>query len=145
MIITAKSLPIFPCFNFLPKKEKDPFYDYKDETIIKKYKLSPYDTKEEISTFVISILYELRKANIISVSDEIIQFLLNKTFNGIPQFIKELILSLYDNKLIFIPKHSKELVADERLQQMIKYNDFTELKIPDIIEKKVGAIIDNYF
>ena len=144
LIITAKSLPIFPCFNFLPKKEKDPFYDYKDETIIKKYKLSPYDTKEEISTFVISILYELRKANIISVSDEIIQFLLNKTFNGIPQFIKELILSLYDNKLIFIPKHSKELVADERLQQMIKYNDFTELKIPDIIEKKVGAIIDNY-
>ena len=144
LIITAKSLPIFPCFNFLPQKEKDPFYEYNDETIIKKYKLCPYDTKEELSTFVISILYELRKANIISVSDELIQFLLNKTFNGIPQFIKELILSLYDNNYIFIPKHSKELVADERFQQMIKYNDFTELKIPDIIEKKVGAIIDNY-
>ena len=28
---------------------------------------------------------------------------------------------------------------------MIYYNDFTELNIPDIIHKKVGAIIDNYF
>ena len=144
IIITAQSFPIFPCYNFLSKKEKDPFYDYREEMIIKKYKLTPYDTKEKITEFVESILYELRKTKINSISSEIIEFLLNKTFNGIPQFIKELILYLYDKKLIYISRQNKELVPDEQFQQMLKYNDFTELKIPDIIVKKVGAIIDNY-
>ena len=143
MIITAESFPVFPCYNFLSKKEKDPFYDFTDKEIIKKYKLTPYDSAEEINNYVSSILYELRKTNINSVSSNIIQFLLNKTFNGIPQFIKELILSLFDENLIYVSKH-KELVANERFEQMIKYNDFTELKIPDIIEKRIEAIIDNY-
>ena len=144
IIITEESFPVFPCYNFLSKKEKDPFYEYNDENIIKKYKLSPYDTNEKINEFVISILYELRKAKINSVSNSIIQFLLNKTFNGIPQIIKELILYLYDKNLIYISKQNKELIPDEKLEQMILYNDFTEIKIPDFIVKKVGAIIDNY-
>ena len=143
IIITAESFPIFPCYYFLTKKEKDPFYDIDDETIIKKYKLTPYDTNEKIKEFVISILFELRKAIINSISLSIVEFLLNKTFNGIPQFIKELILYLYDKNFVYISKN-KELTPDERFEQMIKYNDFTEIKIPDIIVKKVGAIIDNY-
>ena len=144
IFITAQSFHIFPCYNFLTKKEKDPFYDYKDDSLVKKYNFTPYDTKEKINQFVISILYELRKARINAVSEPIIHFLLYKTFNGIPQFIKELILSLYDNNLIYVSKTDKELVADDKFKAMIKYNDFTELKIPEIIVKKVNYIIDNY-
>ena len=144
VIITLKSFQIFPCYNFLSKKEKDSFYEYEDETIIKKYKLTPYDNKEKISNFIISILSELRNVKINSISDDIIKFLLNKTFNGIPQFIKELILSLYDDKLISISKQNRELYANDKFKPMIEYNDFTEIKIPSIIEKKVGEIIDNY-
>ena len=144
IIITMKSFHLFPCYNFLSKTEKDPFYEYTDETIIKKYKLMPYYTNEKINTFVVSILNELRNIKINSVSKEIIQFLLNKTFNGIPQFIKELILSLYDNNLIFITEQNKELYPNEKFKKMIEYNDFTEIIIPEIIKKKVGSIIDNY-
>ena len=144
IIITAQSFPVFPCYNFLSKKEKDPFYDLDDETLIKKYKLTPYDTNEKVKTFVESILYELRQARINSISNQIIEFLIFKTFNGIPQFIKELVLYLYDKNLIYISKQNKELVPDNRFQQMLKYNDFTELKIPNIIVKKVTSIIDNY-
>ena len=144
IILTLKSFPLFPCYNFLSKTEKDPFYEYNDETVIKKYKLTPYYTKEKINTFVVSILNELRNIKINSVSKELIQFLLHKTFNGIPQFIKELILSLYDNNLIFIKEQNKELYPNEKFKKMMEYNDFTEIKIPEIIKKKVGSIIDNY-
>ena len=144
LIITANTFQIFPYYNFLSKKEKDAFYDYNDENIVKKYILTPYYTKEKIVAFCISILFELRKASVNSVSSTLITFLLNKTYHGIPQFIKELILSLYDNNLIYITKNDKELVEGVNLKKMIYYNDFTELNIPDIIHKKVGAIIDNY-
>ena len=145
LIITAYSFQLFPYYNFLSKREKDLFYEYNDETIVKKYILKPYDTEEKITPFCESILYELRKAKINSVSPSLINFLLNKTFNGIPQFIKELILSLYDNHLVYITKNqNKELVESERFKKMLYYNDFTELNIPDIIQKKVGAIIDNF-
>ena len=145
LIITAYSFQLFPYFNFLSKREKDLFYEYNDESIVKKYKLTPYDTEEKITKFCESILYELRKAKLNSVSPSLIKFLLNKTFNGIPQFIKELILTLYDNNLVYITKNqNKELVEDERFKKMLYFNDFTELNIPDIIQKKVGAIIDNF-
>ena len=144
LIITAYSFQLFPYYNFLSRREKDLFYDYNDENLVKKYKLTPYDTEEKITTFCESILYELRKARINTVSTPLINFLLNKTFNGIPQFIKELILSLYDNNYIYIVKNQGKLVEDERFKKMLYYNDFTELYIPDIIQKKVGAIIDNF-
>ena len=145
LIITAYSFQLFPFYNFLRKREKDLFYEYNDENIIKKYRLTPYDTEEKITQFCESILYELRKVKINRVSPSLIKFLLNKTFHGIPQFIKELILSLYDNKLVFITKdQNKELIEDERFKKMIYFNDFTELYIPDLIQKKVGSIIDNF-
>ena len=96
LIITANTFQLFPYYNFLSKREKDLFYDYDDEKLVKKYILSPYDTEDKITTFCISILSELRKAKINVVSPSLITFLLNKTFNGIPQFIKELILSGLD-------------------------------------------------
>ena len=144
LIITAYSFQLFPKYNFLTKREKDIFYEYDDESIVKKYLLKPYDTEERIIQFCESILYELRKAKINTVSPSLAKFLISKTFNGIPQFIKELILTLYDNNLVYITKNqNKELVEDERFGKMLYYNDFTVLNIPDIIQKKVGAIIDN--
>ena len=145
LIITAYSFNLFPCYNFLTKREKDVFYDYENESIVKKFKLNPFETEEKISNFCISLLNELRGVKIVSVSPSLVKFLLNKTFKGIPQFIQQLVLNLYDNGFLILTKtQNKELIEDERFKKMIFYNDFTELNIPDIIQKKVGEIIDNY-
>jgi len=145
LIITAYSFNLFPCYNFLTKREKDLFYDYENESIVKKFRLSPYHTEEKIANFCILILNELRGIKIDSVSPSLVKFLLDKTFKGIPQFIQQLVLSLYDNDFIIVTKsQNKELIEDERFKKMIFYNDFTELSIPDIIQKKLGEIIDNY-
>ena len=140
LILTANSIPIYPPFVYLDPYEKDPFYDFKDNTTIKKYEVSLYDSEERISKFIQSILSELRRIKISSVSLPILKFLLNKTFGGNPQFIMKLILNIYDQNLLTIKE--EKLVETETFSQMLKYNDFTELNIPNIIEKKVGEIIN---
>ena len=145
LIITAYSFNLFPCYNFLTKREKDLFFDYENESVVKKFKLNPYHTEEKIANFCILLLNELRGVQIVSVSPSLVKFLLDKTFKGIPQFIQQLVLNLYDNGFLIVTKNqNKELIEDERFKKMIFYNDFTELNIPDIIQKKVGEIIDNY-
>ena len=145
LIITAYSFNLFPCYNFLTKREKDLFYDYENESIVKKFKLNPYHTEEKIANFCILLLNELRGVKLVSVSPSLVKFLLNKTFKGIPQFIQQLVLNLYDNGFLIATKNqNRELIEDGRFKKMIFYNDFTELNIPDIIQKKVGEIIDNH-
>ena len=140
LILTANSIPIYPPFVYLDPCEKDPFYEFKDNTTIKKYEVSLYDSEERISRFIQSILFELRRIRISSVSPKILKFLLHKTFGGNPQFIMKLILNIYDQNLLDIKQ--EKLVETETFSQMLKYNDFTELNIPNIIEKKVGEIIN---
>ena len=145
LIITAYSFNLFPCYNFLTKREKHLFYDYENESIVKKFKLNPYHTEEKIANFCILLLNELRGVKLVSVSPSLVKFLLNKTFKGIPQFIQQLVLNLYDNGFLIATKNqNRELIEDGRFKKMIFYNDFTELNIPDIIQKKVGEIIDNH-
>ena len=141
LILTANSIPLYPPYVYLEPNQKDPFHDLKDCSLIKKYEISLYDSKEKISSFVQSILYELRKIEVTSVSNKILEFLLNKTFRGNPQFIMKLILNLYDQNLLCI--NQKELVENECFAQMLKYNDYTELNIPHIFEKKISEIINN--
>ena len=141
LILTANSIPLYPPYVYLNSYEKDPFYDFEDNTSIKKYEISLYDTEEKISRFVQSILLELRKIRISSVSSNILKFLLNKTFGGNPQFIMKLILNIYDQNLLTISQEQK-LIENEYFSQMLKFNDFTELNIPNIIEKKIGEIIN---
>ena len=81
LIITAYSFQLFPKYNFLTKREKDIFYEYDDESIVKKYLLKPYDTEERIIQFCESILYELRKAKINTVSPSLAKFLISKRIN----------------------------------------------------------------
>ena len=147
LIITTSSIPIFPPYKFLSRTEKDPFNEYNSNSeYIKKYNLTVYDTEDKVEIFAISILNELRKQKeeLSYISKEIILFLLYKTFCGIPEFIKELLISIYDQKLVYVKSPQQELVATSEFQKMIEYNDFTELNIPEIIQKRVGYIIDNY-
>ena len=102
LILTANSIPLYPPFVYLSPYEKDPFYDFKNNSEIKKYEISLYDSEEKISRFIQSILFELRKIKISSVSHNILTFLLNKTFGGNPQFIMKLILNIYDQNLLTI-------------------------------------------
>ena len=141
LILTANSIPIYPPFVYLDPYEKDPFYDFQGNPQVKKYDLSLYDTTEKISRFIQSVIGELKGKIITSVSQNILKFLLNKTFCGNPQFIMKLILNIYDQNLVTIV--DKELVETETFAQMIKYNDFTELNIPKEIEKKITEIINN--
>ena len=140
LILTATSIPLYPPFVYLNAYEKDPFYDFKDNPSIKKYELYLYDSEEKISRFVQSILYELRKIRITSVSKNILKFLLNKTFGGNPQFIMKLIINIYDQNLLNIVQ--EKLIETKKFAQMLKFNDFTELNIPNIMEKKIGEIIN---
>ena len=100
LILTANSIPLYPPYVYLDPYEKDPYYNFQDNTKIKKYQISLYDTEEKISCFVQSILSELRKIIISSVSSKILKFLLNKTFGGNPQFIMKLILNIYDQNFL---------------------------------------------
>ena len=140
LILTANSIPLYPPYVYLDAYKKDPFYDFKDSPTIKKYDIFLYDSEEKISRFIQSILFELRKIKITSVSSNILKFLLNKTFGGNPQFIMKLILNIYDQKLLSI--FEEKLIETEKFSNMLKYNDFTELDIPNIIEKKIGEIIN---
>ena len=141
LVLTANSIPLYPPYVYLDPYEKDPFYDFQGNLHVKKYDLSLYDTTENISRFIQSVIGELKGKVITSVSPNILKFLLNKTFCGNPQFIMKLILNIYDQNLVTIV--DKELVETKNFAQMIKYNDFTELNIPKVIEKKISEIINN--
>ena len=140
LILTCNSIPLYPPYVYLDPYQKDPFYYIKDNAKIKEYDIFLYDSEEKISRFIQSILYELRRIKISSVSPNILKFLLNKTFGGNPQFIMKLIINIYDQKLLSISE--EKLIETEKFGQMIKYNDFTEINIPNIIVKKIGEIIN---
>ena len=144
LIITTNSISIYPNYNYLSKDIKDPFYNYENNEIIKKYNLDLYDNLSKINSFVHSILFELRNIDISYVSEKILKFLLYKTSGGIPLFILRLIIEIYDENLLIIDPRKKILLEGPEFEEMLEYNDFTDINIPIEIEKNIGEVIDAY-
>ena len=81
------------------------------------------------------------KINLDNIPDEVIKALLPLCIKGSPLFIIELAQALIDQGFIFV-KDGHKLELSEEFKTMLTLRDYRKLKIPFIIEKVLGNIID---
>ena len=142
LLITTNSIPIYPPYIYLEEKQKDPFYEIKNNNkSIAKFKIDLLDTDEKKIIFVKSILKELKGIKISFISSKILTFLIKKTIGGNPFFIMRLILIIVEQNYCKI--ENEKLMENEAFERMLKDNDFTEFTVSRIIQKKIGEIICN--
>ena len=141
LLITANSIPLYPPYVNLEEKQKDPFYEIKNNKSISCYKIELLDTDEKKLIFVKSVLKELKGINVTSISQKILTFLIKKTIGGNPFFIMRLILIIVEQNYCKI--ENEKLIENEAFERMLKDNDFTEFTVSRIIQKKIGEIICN--
>ena len=81
------------------------------------------------------------------ISEDLINFLLSKSFNGNPLLIQEILNRFVEKKLIKCTYNTSNnqfnLTCEEFLLEMIKFRDWSKIDIPYRIEKLMGNIIDN--
>jgi adenylate cyclase 10 len=82
------------------------------------------------------------KITIDEVPIDVINALLPLSFKGNPLFIIELTQALLDQKFLTL-KNRSCLMLTEEFKKMLKLKDYSKLKIPLIIEKVLGNIIDS--
>ena len=82
------------------------------------------------------------KTNLERIDDKILDFILQKSFNGIPLFCIYLINHLLNNNK-FIQILSGEFIITNELLDNNEIFDWTDLKIPFIYEKLCNEVIDN--
>ena len=81
------------------------------------------------------------KINIDTIPDEVIKSLLPLCIKGNPLFIIELTQALIDQGFILV-KNGHILELSDEFKTMMKLRDYRQIKIPIIIEKVLGNIID---
>ena len=141
LLITSNSIPIYPPYVYLEKKQRDPFYDIKNKKSIAKFKIESLDTDEKKITFIKSVLKEIKGINISSISRNILKFFGNKTFGGIQFFVMRLIMIIVEQNYFKI--ENEKLIENEALAKMMKYNDYSDFILSRIFQKKIGEIISN--
>ena len=82
------------------------------------------------------------KIAISKIEKTLLDIIISKSFRGNPLFIFEITESLLNSK-IFIQHLSTEILVTSELLQMKEFQDWGEFKIPILIEKIVGSIIDS--
>ena len=145
IIITTNSIPIFPQYISQKKHIINPFYKLKNNPFLYQYEISTLNCKEKMNSFVKTLFNEKRNLLIDNISDNIINFLIVKTYGGIQEYVIKLIIYLYDNKYIIIKTINEKifLIENEDFEIMLKQNDFIDLIIPYNIEKNINYIISN--
>ena len=81
------------------------------------------------------------KINLDTIPEEVIKALLPLCIKGSPLFIIELAQALIDQGYIFV-KNGHQLELSDEFQTMMRLRDYRQIKIPIIIEKVLGNIID---
>ena len=81
------------------------------------------------------------KINIDTIPEEVIKALMPLCIKGCPLFILELTQALIDQGYIFV-KNGHQLELSEEFKIMMQLKDYRQVKIPIIIEKVLGNIID---
>ena len=81
------------------------------------------------------------KINIDVIPEEIIKALLPLCIKGSPLFILELAQALIDQGYIFV-KNGHQLELSDEFRTMMRLKDYRQIKIPIVIEKVLGNIID---
>ena len=75
------------------------------------------------------------------LQDELLDFILSKSFNGNPLFVYDLVNSLIEKNLaVYAEKIWK---CSDHLKEMQRFKDWTKFEIPYRIEKLIGNVIDN--
>ena len=82
------------------------------------------------------------KITIDEVPIDVINAILPLSFKGNPLFIIELTQALLDQKFLTL-KNRSCLMLTEEFKKMLKLKDYSKLKVPLIIEKVLGNIIDS--
>jgi adenylate cyclase 10 len=82
------------------------------------------------------------KITIDEVPIDVINAILPLSFKGNPLFIIELTQALLEQKFLTL-KNRSCLMLTEEFKKMLKLRDYSKLKIPLIIEKVIGNIIDS--
>ena len=81
------------------------------------------------------------KINIDTIPEEVIKALMPLCIKGCPLFILELTQALIEQGYIFV-KNGHQLELSEEFKMMMQLKDYRQVKIPIIIEKVLGNIID---
>ncbi len=79
--------------------------------------------------------------NDILINDNILDFILSKSFNGNPLFVYELLNTMIEKNLVIFTQNM--LYCSALMLEMIKFKDWAKFEIPYRIEKLIGNIIDN--
>ena len=107
------------------------FYLIKNEKFKKEYlKLNP-QTPNNLDKIKQDIL----------IHEDLLDFILSKSFNGNPLLVYDLINILVEKYLVVFSENS--LKCSAFLLEMIRFKDWSKLEIPYRFEKLIGNIIDN--
>jgi len=79
--------------------------------------------------------------NDILINEDLLDFVLAKSFNGNPLFVYDLLNTLVEKNLVVFSQNM--LNCSGFLLEMIKFKDWAKFEIPYRIEKLIGNIIDN--
>jgi len=144
LFITTNSIPLFPQYIYLKQNIVNPFNKVKNNPYLYMFEISTLNCRDNLSSFIISLLEEKRNILIQKVSENILNFLTYKTFGGVQDQVIKLILYLYDNNYVLTKKIEQDLILieNEEFDLMIKLNDFIDLTIPYSIEKNIYNIIN---
>lgn len=79
--------------------------------------------------------------NDILINEDVLDFILSKSFNGNPLFVYDLLNTMVEKNLVIFTQNM--LYCSPFLLEMIKFKDWAKFEIPYRIEKLIGNIIDN--
>ena len=137
--------------------EKDKYYKYNKEleeafdmgTVIQ---MRPFVKPEDVAELIKENIIrdgktkngkeQYDKITIDEVPIDVINAILPISFKGNPLFIIELTQALLEQKVLTL-KNRSCLMLTEEFKKMLKLRDYSKLKIPLIIEKVLGNIIDS--
>jgi len=131
--------------DFILEMSLDEFELNKDEkivsNIIMKNLTDSEDIIELIKNYILEIsLYE-RIDSLFKVDPALINILIDKSFCGIPLFIRDLLEQLINSKLI--QNCVEEILITSELEDMEEERNYNDLNIPMRIEKICGKMIDS--
>lgn len=79
----------------------------------------------------------------IQINEDVLSFILSKSFGGNPLFVYDLLNTMIDKNLVVYEEKVNRLSCSNFLLEMIKFKDWANFEIPYRIEKLIGNIIDN--
>ena len=122
--------------------ELKPFMKTQDVSQLIKENIHKKLKDENLTKEIVNPKDFYEKVTIERVSEKVVNAILPLCIKGSPLFIIELTQSLLDQGLINID-NNKSLELTKEFKEMLELKDYSKIKIPFIIEKVLGNIIDS--